>query len=86
MPSIIHNFKRYLEFLTPDEELREINRLIKEFNKPYLPCSNINKKFSMINQLNTLKKELLINHKLQQHYENNINLLNIITNYLSEIK
>ena len=41
MPNIIHNFKRYLEFLTPDEQLREINRLIKEFNKSYLPCSNI---------------------------------------------
>ena len=32
MPNIIHNFKRYLKFLTPDEQLREINRLIKEFN------------------------------------------------------
>ena len=63
LPNIILNFKRYLEFLTPDKQ-REINRLIKEFNKSYLPCSNINKKISMINQLNTLKKELLINHKL----------------------
>ena len=59
MPNIILNFKRYLEFLTPDKQLREINRLIKEFNKSYLPCSNINKKISMINQLNTVKKELL---------------------------
>ena len=32
MPNIIHNFKRYLIFLTPDEQLREINHLIKEFN------------------------------------------------------
>ena len=24
MPNIIHNFKRYLEFVTPDEQLREI--------------------------------------------------------------
>ena len=29
MPNIINNFKRYLEFLTPEEQLREINRLIK---------------------------------------------------------
>ena len=64
MPNIIHNFKRYLQLLIPDEQLHEINCLIKEFNKSYLPCSNIDKKFSMINQLNTLKKELLINHKL----------------------
>ena len=58
MPNIIHNFKRYLQLLIPDEQLREINRLTKEFNKSYLPCSNIDKKFGMINQLNTLKKEL----------------------------
>ena len=59
MPNIILNFKRYLEFLTPDKQLREINRLIKEFNKSYLPCSNINKKISMIIQLNTLKKRAM---------------------------
>ena len=29
MPNIINNFKRYLEFLAPEEQLREINRLIK---------------------------------------------------------
>ena len=69
MPSIIYNFKRYLEFLTPDEQLREINFLIKKFNKSYLPCLNINKKCSMIKLLNTSKKELLINHKLHQRYE-----------------
>ena len=55
MPKIINNFKIYLEFLTPEEQLREINRLIKEFNKSYLPCSNINKKFSMLNQLKIFK-------------------------------
>ena len=62
MPKIINNFKIYLEFLTPEEQLREINRLIKEYNKSYLPCSNINKKFSMLNQLKIFKKEALINY------------------------
>ena len=62
MPKIINNFKIYLEFLTPEEQLREINRSIKEFNKSYLPCSNINKKFSMLNQLKIFKKEALINY------------------------
>ena len=56
----INNFKRYLEFLTPKEQLGEINHLINWSNKSYLPCVNINKKFNMINQLNILKKELLI--------------------------
>ena len=57
MPNIINNFKRYLEFLTPEQQLREINRLIKEFNKCYLSCPNINEKFSMLNQLKILKKK-----------------------------
>ena len=81
MSNMIHNFKRYFEFVTPDEQLREINRLIKEFNKSYLPCSNINKKFSMKNQRNTLKKKLLINHKLHQHYENNKQIFSLILIY-----
>ena len=38
MSNIIYKFKRYLEFLTLYEQIREINRLIKEFNKTYLPC------------------------------------------------
>ena len=60
MPYAINNFKRYLEFLTPEEQLGEISHLIKWSNKSYLSCVNINKKFNMINQLNILKKELLI--------------------------
>ena len=47
MPNAINNFKRYLELLTPEEQLREINRLIKEFDKSYLPCPNINEKITM---------------------------------------
>ena len=56
MPNVINNFKRYLELLTPEEQLREINRLIKEFDKSYLPCANINKRFTVLNQLKILKK------------------------------
>ena len=33
MPNIINIFKRYIELLTPDEQLHESNRLIKEVNK-----------------------------------------------------
>ena len=35
MPDAINNFKRYL---TPEEQLREINCLIKWSNRSYLPC------------------------------------------------
>ena len=66
MPNAVNNFKRYLEFLAPEEQLHEINRLIIWSNKSYLPCVNINKRFNIINQLNILKKELLIKNKLHR--------------------
>ena len=50
MPNAVNDFERYLDFLTPEEQLREINRLIEKFNKSYLPCPNINQKFNMLNQ------------------------------------
>ena len=71
MPNTIYDFKRYLENLTPEEQLREINRLIEKFNKSYLPCPNINKKFNMLTQQKIFKKEALINYKSHKHYENN---------------
>ena len=63
MANIINNSKRHLEFLTPEEQLCEVNLLIKFFNKDTLSCVNINKKFSMLNQLNIIKNELLNKHK-----------------------
>ena len=60
-----------MEFLTREEQLREINRLIEKFNKSYLPCPNINKKFNMLTQQKIFKKEALINYKSHKHYENN---------------
>ena len=66
MPNIINNFKRYLEISTPEEQLHEIFSMIKTINKSDSPCVNVNKKISMINQLNILKKELLTRYKF--HY------------------
>ena len=44
MPNVINNFKRYLEILTPEEQLHEINCLIIMINKSYSPYVNVNKK------------------------------------------
>ena len=66
MPNVINNFKRYLEILTPEKQLHETNRLIIMINKSYSPYVNVNKKFSMINELNILKREILSRKKF--HY------------------
>ena len=66
MPNVINNFKRYLQILTPEEQLHETNRLIIMINKSHSPYVNVNKKFSMINELNILKREILSRKKF--HY------------------
>ena len=71
MPNTISDFKRYLEYLTPEKQLRQINRLIEKFNKSYLPCLNINDRLNMLNQLKIIKKEALINYTSHKHYEKN---------------
>ena len=44
--------------------------MIKEFNKSNCKGESSNKKFCILNELRTLKKEIMINHKehLQNHY------------------
>ena len=44
--------------------------MINEFNKRNRPGDNINKTFRILNELKTLKQEIIINHKehLQNHY------------------
>ena len=64
MPNVINDFKKYLKFLTSEKQLCEINQVIEKFNKYYLPCPNINKKFNTLNQLKNIRRELLTNHKL----------------------
>ena len=65
MGNIMVDFKRFLQFLSPKNQLYEINYMINEFNKSNCPGDNINKKCSILNELRTLKKQIMINHKEQ---------------------
>ena len=49
MPNIMIDFKRFLQFLSPKNQLCELNYMINEFNKSNCPGDNINKKFSILN-------------------------------------
>ena len=68
MPNIMVDFKRFLQFLSSKDQLCEINYMINEFNKSNCPGDNINKKFSILNELRSLKKQIMMNHK--EHLEN----------------
>ena len=45
MPNIMVDFKRFLQLLSPENQLCEINYMINEFNKSNRPGDNIIKKF-----------------------------------------
>ena len=63
------DFKNYLKFFSPEEQLREINFMINEFNKSNRNGENIAKKFNILNELKILKKQIIINYKEHSHFE-----------------
>ena len=65
----MRDFKKYLQFLPPEHQIYEINCMINEFNKSNNEGENINKKFRILNEPRTLKKEIMFNHKEHSHCE-----------------
>ena len=59
MPNTFTEFKKYLQFLTPQEEIFEINHMIHDTLMHNNPDDNINKKYSVIKELNIIKKQIL---------------------------
>ena len=43
MPNVMVDFKRFLQLLSPENQLCEINYMINEFNKSNCPGDNIKK-------------------------------------------
>ena len=60
MPNTLKEFKNYLQFLTPFDQINEINHAIQDMLPHKNIDHNINKKYSIIKQLNIIKKQLLI--------------------------
>lgn len=61
MPDILTIFKKNIEFLTPQEQLDEINHLIYALNNTHFNFTfyAVNRKNEILYQLNKLKKDLL---------------------------
>ena len=75
MPNIIMvDFKRFLQLLSPENQIYEINSTINQFNKSDCKGGNINKKFCILNERRMLEKQIIFNHKehlqkyLQKYY------------------
>ena len=61
--NIMVDFKRFLQLLSPENQLYEINSVINEFNKSNWKGENINKKFRILNEIRMLKKQIIFKHK-----------------------
>ena len=51
------DFKKYLQFLSPEEQICEINGMINEIYNLDQTYENIKRKFSIINDLKILKNK-----------------------------
>ena len=64
MPKLITIFERNLEFLSPREQLYEINSLIHSLNNINFNFTfyAVNRKYSVLSDLNKLNKDIVNNH------------------------
>ena len=58
MHNVFMNFKKYLLFLSPDEQIREINKAINYSTKSNRKKISI--KFRMLKELRLIKKQIIM--------------------------
>ena len=54
------NFKAYLHFLSPQEQILELNNMIDHFIKNNSQSNNVNRKYNVIKELKKLKHDILL--------------------------
>ena len=60
-PNIMVDFRRFLQILSPEEQISEISGMINEINKSNCLGVNIPRKYRILKELETLKKQIMIN-------------------------
>ena len=63
MSNIMVDFKRYLQYLSPENQICEIDSTLQDFYKSNRKGENVNKKFRIINELKALKKKAILNYE-----------------------
>ena len=57
----LHNFKAYLQFLSPEQKVSEINWLIDDLLKEKKSFTDIDKKCNIIKELKNIRHKILLN-------------------------
>ena len=63
MSNIMIDFKRYSQYLSPENQICEIDSTLQDFYKSNRKGENVNKKFRIINELKALKKKAILNYE-----------------------
>ena len=67
MPNIMTDVKKYLEYLSPEYQICEIDSMLQDFYKSNWKGENLNKKFRIINELKEFTKKAILNHRKYLH-------------------
>ena len=57
MLKVMTDFKKYLQYLPPENQICEIDSMLSDFNKSIPKGENVNKTFCIVNELKTLESE-----------------------------
>ena len=67
MNLINKDFKKYLQSLSPEDQIRSIDSMLQQFNRSNRKGENLSKKYRIINELKEIRKKAIINFAKDVH-------------------
>ena len=67
MNLINKDFKKYLQSLSPEDQIRSIDSMLQQFNRSNRKGENLSKKYRIINELKEIRKKTIINFAKDFH-------------------
>ena len=67
MNLINKDFKKYLQSLSPEDQIRSIDSMLQQFNRSNRKGENLSKMYRIINELKEIRKKAIINFAKDFH-------------------
>ena len=67
MNLINKDFRKYLQSLSPEDQIRSIDSMLQQFNRSNRKGENLSKKYRIINELKEIRKKAIINFAKDFH-------------------
>ena len=61
------DFKKYLQYLSPEDQIQSIDSMLQQFNRSHRKGENLSKKYRIINELKEIRKRAIINFAKDFH-------------------